>query len=108
MPDWLEALLGIKGNRRATNAVKAATNIRKATPYGMLTSAALYGIDKVSDRVKEVDNEVDSFDAYWENRLGHAGPPKLDDFTGDYAEQDYEDTLELYHSMQPLDANWFR
>ena len=61
----------------------------------------------LSLRFKEVQANVDAYDKYWLDRLGHTGQPRPDDFIGDYAEEDYEDTLELYRSMQPLDYQWF-
>jgi hypothetical protein len=91
-------------NRKRTAFTKAMGLFRKSPIAIAGTTAA----GMLSKRFKEVNDEVDNFDKYWMDRLGHAGEPRLNDFKGETAEEDYEDTLKLYRSMQPLDANWFR
>ena len=60
----------------------------------------------VSLRFKEVQANVDAYDKYWLDRLGHAGQPRLEDFKGDTADDAFEEALKLYRSMQPLDYQY--
>tara|TARA_R100000951_G_scaffold20379_1_gene17148 strand:- start:90 stop:386 length:297 start_codon:yes stop_codon:yes gene_type:complete len=95
-------------NRRITPITKAMGMLKK-TPIAIAGTAAVStAAGMLADKFKKVNDEVDAFDKYWMNRLGHGGQPKLEDFKGDAAEEDFEEALQLYRSMQPLDSNWFR
>jgi|11_taG_2_1085331.scaffolds.fasta_scaffold13908_4 hypothetical protein len=95
-------------NRRITPMTKAMGMLKK-TPIAIAGTAAVStAAGMLSDKFKKVNDEVDAFDKYWMNRLGHGGQPRLEDFKGDTAEEDFEEALQLYRSMQPLDSNWFR
>jgi|TARA_R110002012_G_scaffold212304_2_gene383386 hypothetical protein len=95
-------------NRRITPMTKAMGMLKK-TPIAIAGTAAVStAAGMLADKFKKVNDEVDAFDKYWMNRLGHGGQPKLEDFKGDTAEEDFEEALQLYRSMQPLDSNWFR
>ncbi len=91
-------------NKRITPITKAMGMLKK-TPIAIAGTVAA---GMLADKFKKVNDEVDAFDKYWMNRLGHGGQPKLEDFKGDTAEEDFEEALQLYRSMQPLDSNWFR
>ena len=91
-------------NRKKTPVTKAMGMLKK-TPIAIAGTAAA---GMLANKFKKVNDEVDAFDKYWLNRLGHSGQPRLEDFKGDTAEEDFEEALQLYRSMQPLDSNWFR
>ena len=91
-------------NRKRTPVTKAMGMLKK-TPIAIAVTAAA---GMLANKFKKVNDEVDAFDKYWLNRLGHSGQPRLEDFKGDTAEEDFEEALQLYRSMQPLDSNWFR
>ena len=91
-------------NRKRTPVTKAMGMLKK-TPIAIAGTAAA---GMLANKFTKVNDEVDAFDKYWLNRLGHSGQPRLEDFKGDTAEEDFEEALQLYRSMQPLDSNWFR
>ena len=91
-------------NRKRTPVTKAMGMLKK-TPIAIAGTAAA---GMLANKFKKVNDEVDAFDKYWLNRLGHSGQPRLEDFKGDTADEDFEEALQLYRSMQPLDSNWFR
>ena len=58
----------------------------------------------VSLRVQEVQAGVDAYDNYWLTRLGHTGPPTVEDYNN---EQDWENDYTRYWDERPLDYTWF-
>ncbi len=118
--DVAKGMFGV-GNYKQTLGTNIGKTVRK-NPIGlMLTGIAGVGTKVIGDRMDKLDQDIAEYEEFWENRLGHKGAPKLEDYEKissyvedgvTYTRDDYDPIeayskdIALYSEMRPLDMEY--
>ena len=109
------------GNYKQTMGTNVGKLVRKNPVGVMLTGLAGAGTKLIGDRLDKLDQDIAEYEEFWENRLGHKGSPKLEDYEKissyvedgvTYTRDDYDpmkafsEDIALYWEMRPLDMEW--
>lgn len=118
--DVAKGMFGV-GNYKQTLGTKIGKTARKNPTNVMLTGIAGAGTKLIGDRMDKLDQDIAEYEEFWENRLGHKGVPRLEDYNKQssyvedgvtYTKDDYDPIeafskdIALYYEMRPLDMEY--